>query len=587
MANIANLAVQLTASTASFTKSMSAAAKHLGVIKTAGNSVSSVLSGMGGVALKATAVVAAGATAAGAAFLVMAKHQAEAIDETSKLSERLQIGTRDLAAMQMQAQLSGVSTEQLTKGLEIYSRKLGEANSGNREARASFERLGLSADKLTQMGTSDGLGAIADRINRLPNAYAKAAAAQEIFGKSGQGLLNLLKDGSAGMEEAREKAERYGLAFSELDGKKIEEMNDSLDETKMVLQGVVNNYLIRMSPLITEAANAFINWATEGTRATDTFNTGFEYFAKTVQTAKEGMIALRMVGNLFVGAFMFGVSLISAAIDTMMIGITKAVNGLIKVNNALNPLKKFNPIENWDYSNTKLLSDYGATFIDDATAARKELEKEVAKSMANPNGMQSDLAGAANKILAGANSRAAESLQKSNGGIEDFLMSDDMEKATKAAQKVFDDTRTPFEKFNAETAELDDLLSKGLISWDTYTRGISKAGEELNKTAKQQDKMNKAQRAQDFGQFTALTMVPNDASGRFQSVASGGIKPVSINPTNITPISHRRVGNDMRMERVGDVGGRNEDTRILQQINERIGQLLNVNRKSAGLAYAG
>ncbi len=70
-------------------------------------------------------------------------------------------------------------------------------------------------------------------------------------------------------------------------------------------------------------------------------------------------------------------------------------------------------------------------------------------------------------------------LQELSAATEAFLS-----KAEKA-QKIFDDTRTPLEKYNEQLAEAKQLYDDGLISLDTFTRQQEKLAEALKDTEDQ------------------------------------------------------------------------------------------------------
>jgi hypothetical protein len=53
----------------------------------------------------------------------------------------------------------------------------------------------------------------------------------------------------------------------------------------------------------------------------------------------------------------------------------------------------------------------------------------------------------------------------------------------KEAKTIFDDTRTPMEKYETQIGKLGDLLNSGAINWDTYGRAVRKARAELEKAA--------------------------------------------------------------------------------------------------------
>ena len=50
-----------------------------------------------------------------------------------------------------------------------------------------------------------------------------------------------------------------------------------------------------------------------------------------------------------------------------------------------------------------------------------------------------------------------------------------------AAQSIFDSTRSPLEKYEAQIGKLSELLNGGAIDWDTYGRAIRQARDELEK----------------------------------------------------------------------------------------------------------
>ena len=56
--------------------------------------------------------------------------------------------------------------------------------------------------------------------------------------------------------------------------------------------------------------------------------------------------------------------------------------------------------------------------------------------------------------------------------------------AMKEGKGVFDETRTPLEKYETKIGKLSDLLNSGAIDWDTYGRAVRSAREQLESAAK-------------------------------------------------------------------------------------------------------
>ena len=197
-------------------------------------------------------------------FGYMIKRQMETIDSLAKLSDRLDMSTESLVGLQHAASISGVEQETLNKSLEIFSRRLGEVRMGVGQAEYALDALGLSADELVDKSPSEAMGVIADQINNLETAADKAAAANYLFGRSGQQLLNMFEQGSIGLREFQKEAEKLGLTFSRFDASQVEAANDALTRARSVLTGLFRQVTIEFAPYIEALANAFTDAATSG-----------------------------------------------------------------------------------------------------------------------------------------------------------------------------------------------------------------------------------------------------------------------------------------------------------------------------------
>jgi len=197
-------------------------------------------------------------------FGYMIKKQMETIDSTAKLSDRLNIATEALVGLQHGAKISGVETGTLNKSLEIFSRRLGEVDMGIGQARYSLEKLGLDYRELIGLQMDEAFSVIADRIGGLATQAEKAAAANYLFGRSGQQLLNMFEEGSRGIEKYRLEAEKLGLAFTRIDAAKVEAADDALTKLRAVFEGIFRTFTVELSPYIEAAATAFTDWATAG-----------------------------------------------------------------------------------------------------------------------------------------------------------------------------------------------------------------------------------------------------------------------------------------------------------------------------------
>ncbi len=194
----------------------------------------------------------------------MIKQQMAAIDSTAKLSDRLGMTTEALIGMQHGASIAGVEQGTLNKSLEIFSRRLGEVDMGVGQAKYALDKLGLSYEELIGKSPDEAIGIVADQINKLGTQAEKAAAANYLFGRSGQQLLNLFEKGSKGLKEYEEYLRKTGVAFSRIDAAQIEAANDALTNMKVIFTGLFTTTAIQLAPYIEAAATAFNNFAISG-----------------------------------------------------------------------------------------------------------------------------------------------------------------------------------------------------------------------------------------------------------------------------------------------------------------------------------
>jgi len=176
---------------------------------------------------------------------------AEAIDATGKLSDKLGASTENLIGLQHAGALAGVSNEVLDKSLTKLGVNLAQAKLKGTETDGVFKRLGLDAGQLASMDRVQAFGQIADAIGRIPNPAEQAAAAVELFGKSGADLAPLMAGGSAAIAEAQAEAQKLGLTFSRVDAAKVEQANDAWTKIGEAIGGAGNTIAITLAPALT------------------------------------------------------------------------------------------------------------------------------------------------------------------------------------------------------------------------------------------------------------------------------------------------------------------------------------------------
>lgn len=278
MTDVANLVARLRLDASGFDRGMARAA--------------SAAARFGGVAVG----VAAGALA------VFTARSFAAIDATAKNADRLGETTEKLAGYEVAAALAGISNERFIKSLTDGQRRIAEAAQGTGQGADALKQLGLSAARLVQLSPGAQLERVAEALQNVGNANERARLLYDLFGRSGSELINIIKGGAAAFDEAQAFANATGLAISRIDAAKIEEANDATTRVGFAMQGLGNQIGIRVAPFITEAANRFLGFATDGTRAAAAVNEGLLVVRFTVARVLDGIDVIRATFNSVVGA---------------------------------------------------------------------------------------------------------------------------------------------------------------------------------------------------------------------------------------------------------------------------------------------
>lgn len=260
MATIGKVRAVFTANAAGLTSGVNAAAASMRKME---SSVSSLRSGMNAlVAIQGAQFFAGIVSSAGGyvrSLISMGQAQADVIDSTSKLAARTGMAYGEFAGLALAGDLAGVGMDTIAKAATKADIAFVKAQGGSKVAQAAFAGLGLSMEQLAGMGAADRFEAIAASIAALPTEAQRAAAATQLFGKAGQDLLPLFAGGAEGIAQAREQAERLGLALTTAQGQDVEAMNDSFTLVGKAVEGIVQQVTAYLAPAVTAVAETFTN----------------------------------------------------------------------------------------------------------------------------------------------------------------------------------------------------------------------------------------------------------------------------------------------------------------------------------------
>ena len=181
--------------------------------------------------VKSSVISVQGAVAALGAGLAL-REFAQQIDELAKQSGMLGLTVNQLQQLQFAASQTGVTTAELNKGLERFSRSISEASTGIGVGKRSFEALGVTLAKSdgSLKSTDELLAEVADRFAQVKDPADRVRIAIDLFGRAGGGMVNTLKDGSAGLKALGADFNAVTIQLTGPQVAAVEEANDLFDK---------------------------------------------------------------------------------------------------------------------------------------------------------------------------------------------------------------------------------------------------------------------------------------------------------------------------------------------------------------------
>lgn len=261
--SLGTLTLDLVAKVGGFTAGMTAAEraadKSLSAIERRAYKFGQTL----GTGLKAAGVAAvAGFTALAASLQITIN----SLDELSKSAQKIGTTTEELSKLAYAGDLADVSLETLTSTLGKLTKAQAEALDEGSKTAQIFDALGVSVKNAdgTLRASTDVLGDFAEVFKQLNGSPEAVAAGFQIFGRSFQELIPLLKDGREGIEGAGDELERFGGVISTQAGQAAEEFNDNLTRLKVQFQAILAQIAQQLLPTLVDLSSQLVKVAKDG-----------------------------------------------------------------------------------------------------------------------------------------------------------------------------------------------------------------------------------------------------------------------------------------------------------------------------------
>jgi len=444
-------------------------------------------------------------------------------DELQKMSVRTGQTVETLSALKYAADLSGASLDEVQAALSKVAAKAFEAATGNKQSALAFDALGISVKNANggMKSSLDIMTEVGAALNNISDNTVRTAMAREIFGKNADALVPFLLT----MKETTAEAQRMGAVMSGELAAGSEVFNDNLTRLQYQMRGVGNTILSELLP----GMNALAESMQQNSRS----GGALSIIADGIRIAFEAIVVVG--GNLIylfkqIGNEAFGIGQQMAALATLDFEAVKKIGGQMRVDAA----KARADIDAWSDSilNAKKIASQPTPNREGAQSggsgnaaasaalaaaagakAREDAEKSAIRLADQRKAILDGLSDSVNKLslseeentvaklralgasereVALARNRVREAVGmkaidterqnaiKSQNALdeESLRLKDEL---TQAGTRLYEGTRTPLEKMNAEMARLNELLAEGAIDWETYTRAQKQAKDEFDK----------------------------------------------------------------------------------------------------------
>lgn len=223
--------------------------------KMADSTVNKIGGAFSGLGVKIAAALSVGAVVA------WVKSGLDAADAMSKLAQSTGVAVKDVGGLQLAFRQSGLGAGELSASM----RKL---NQGIAEGSKGLELMGVNTRNAdgSLKSAREVLGSVADQFARYEDGAAKAALAQQIFGKSGAELIPLLNGGSQALDDFDAMAAKLGLTMDEGTARAAEKFNDTIDLMGQGVKGMGMQVAAQLLPTLQTLADKLFGAMTAGDR---------------------------------------------------------------------------------------------------------------------------------------------------------------------------------------------------------------------------------------------------------------------------------------------------------------------------------
>ncbi|MCM1525178.1 MAG: hypothetical protein NC120_12060 [Ruminococcus sp.] len=173
-------------------------------------------------------------------------------DTVDKQSQRLGMTTEAYQEWTYILSQNGANISTLTAGMRTLTNQIDSAESGGKAASSAFEKLGLSAEKLSDLSGEQQFSAVVTALQSMTDETERNALANDLLGRSYQQLIPLLNQDSDNVERLRQRAHDTNQILSEDGITAAVNYTDAMDTLTKSIDGFKHRLGEQVLPILTE-----------------------------------------------------------------------------------------------------------------------------------------------------------------------------------------------------------------------------------------------------------------------------------------------------------------------------------------------
>lgn len=434
--------------------------------------------------------IAAAFTAAGAGLLVFLNNQTDAIASYQDVAEKIGDTAEAVASLKAATDVSGTSFDTVAAASIKLTAALSKTDDEAKGVGNAIKAIGLNLEDFKKLSPVEQIDAVARALAEFEDGANKTAVAVALFGKSGAELLPFLNDLADGAER------QATLTQAQIDAA------NELQETLAALKGSYGTMKQQLAgeiiPVVLDVVKAFAEVIRETKLVAG--DTGIRDFARS---AALGFVSVIEFVNRTI-----------QTLNALRGSIQVVLNDIRVVSNALGFLNPFSSALKGGTSNQvdsfKALLDQRNKTLDEANQRYADLVDtnftKVSDALKKSFAEQENYVEKVNDLgkpelkFSGIPPEAEKNAKKAAKAVDEYATSlesaraiqeeverlqSEQNKLLDEAASVYDRTRTPLEKFNAELKRLNELRNtfvdgKPLIDDVTYRRSVVAMQDDLH-----------------------------------------------------------------------------------------------------------